>query len=33
MTTMHKLAHILKYDKDRMFDIIEEMEERFGNLE
>ena len=33
MSTMHKLAHILKYDKDRMFEIIEEMEERFGNLE
>jgi hypothetical protein len=33
MTTMHKLAHVLKHDKDRMFEIIEELEEKFGDLE
>jgi hypothetical protein len=33
MSTMHKLAHILKNDKDRMFEILEEMEEKFGDLE
>ena len=33
MGTMHKLAHILKTDKDRMFEILEEMEEVFGDLE
>lgn len=33
MSTMHKLAHILKHNKDLMFEIIEEMEEVFGDLE
>lgn len=33
MTTRHKLAHVLKHDKDRMFEIIEELEEKFGDLE
>jgi hypothetical protein len=33
MATKHKLAHILKTDKDRMFEILEEMEEVFGDLE
>ncbi len=33
MGTMQYLAHVLKHDKDMMFEIIEEMEEHFGNLE
>lgn len=33
MSTMQKLAHILKHDKDSLFEIIEEIEENFGNLE
>lgn len=33
MTTMHKFAHILKTNPDSLFEILEEMEERFGNLE
>lgn len=33
MTTMHKFAHILKTNPDSLFGVLEEMEERFGNLE
>lgn len=33
MSTMNKLAHILKHNTDVLFEIIEEIEEKFGNLE
>lgn len=33
MSTMNKLAHILKHNTDVLFEIVEELEEHFGNLE
>ena len=33
MSTMNKLAHIIKHNTDVLFEIIEEIEEKFGNLE
>ena len=33
MSTMNKLAHILKHDSEILFEIIEEIEEKYGNLE
>lgn len=33
MGTMQKFAHILKTDPDMLFEILEEMEEHFGDLE
>lgn len=32
MGTMHKLAHILKHDPDMLFEILEDMEEKLGDL-
>ena len=33
MSTMYKLAKILKHDKNKLFEIFEELEEKFGDLE
>lgn len=33
MGTMYKLAKVLKHDKNKMFEIFEDLEEKFGDLE
>lgn len=33
MGTMYKLAKVLKHDKNKLFEIFEELEEKFGDLE
>ena len=33
MGTMYKLAKVLKHDKNKLFEIFEELEEKYGDLE